>query len=116
MMTPKRHIVGIVALVPPLLLSGASRTRQAPPFADGPRVIRVNQLGYLPNAPKTAVMCVLADSTAAAASPPATVSFSVQDTTGRQALAPRNATAAGAFGPCAETYRLDFSAVRTPGR
>ena len=113
MMTPTQRLVGFLALVPPLLLSG---TRRAPPPAEGTRVIRVNQLGYLPNAPKTAVMCVLADSVPGVAGPPASVSFTVQDTTGRQVLAPRTTAATGPFGPCAETYRLDFSAVRTPGR
>ena len=79
-------------------------------------VIRVNQLGYLPNGPKTAVLCVVADTTAGTARPAAsTVTFSVEDTSGKRVLARRRANAAGSFGPCAQTYRLDFSSLRTPG-
>jgi hypothetical protein len=60
-------------------------------------------------------MCVLPDSQPGAA-PAASISFTVQDTTGRVALAARRAANAGAFGPCAATYRLDFSTLRRPGR
>lgn len=69
--------------------------------------IRVNQVGYLIDAPKVAVLCALA--------PRAVTTFDVIDAAGRQVLTPRRATASGAFGPCVETYRLDFSALRTPG-
>jgi len=69
--------------------------------------IRVNLVGYLPDAPKVAVVCALA--------PRPVTSFDVVDTTGRVVLAARPATPSGAFGPCVETYRLDFSALRTPG-
>jgi hypothetical protein len=62
-------------------------------------------------------MCVTADSTPGAAAAVASpITFVVQDTTGRQALGARRASSAGAFGPCAQTYRLDFSSLRTPGR
>src|SRR5688500_2259170 len=87
-----------------------------PPAGSPPSVIRINQLGYLPNGSKTAVMCVVADSQAGTPAAPASVSFAVEDTTGRQALSPRTARASGAFGPCTQTYRLDFSALRRPGR
>ena len=70
--------------------------------------IRVNQVGYLADAPKVAVLCALA---------PRTVStFDVIDARDRRALGPKRVIAAGAFGPCVETYRLDFSALRTAGR
>src|SRR5262245_37375499 len=79
-------------------------------------VIRVNQLGYLPNGPKTAVMCVVAESAAGASrTTPRSISFSVQDTTGKAVLAGRRANASGPFGPCADTYRLNFSSLRTAG-
>jgi hypothetical protein len=84
--------------------------------APGSGVIRVNQLGYLPNGPKTAIMCVVADTTPGASrSAPASVRFSVEDPTGKTVLARRRANATGSFGPCVETYRLDFSSMRTPG-
>lgn len=73
-------------------------------------VIRVNQLGYLPGDHKVAVMCALQ----AAAAPVRT--FSVRDASGRTVLVDRPAIASGSFGPCAETYRLDFSALRRAGR
>ena len=70
--------------------------------------IRINQLGYLPAAPKTAVACSL-DSTSIA-------TFTVQNNSGRVVFGPRKAVASSSFGPCASTHRLDFSGLRTPGR
>ena len=72
----------------------------------GNDVIRINQLGYLPNAPKTAVFCSLTKQELK--------TFRVSDTSGRKVLE-RSAQAAKPFGPCATIYRLDFSAIRTPG-
>ncbi len=77
--------------------------------ADTPSVtIRVNQVGYLPDAPKVAVACVLA--------PRSVREFAVVDEEGRRVFGPRPAEAARGFGPCAATYRLDFSALRRAGR
>jgi hypothetical protein len=84
------------------------------PAAAPALAIRINQLGYLPNAPKTAVACALADSSAGAPSP--AVTFVIRDTSGRVVQPPRSARSDGAFGPCAATYRLGFSAIRAPGR
>jgi len=70
--------------------------------------IRINQLGYRPDFPKTAVACSL-DSVSIK-------SFTVQDESGRVVFGPRPAKPSGAFGPCAMTHRLDFSALRKPGR
>ncbi len=78
---------------------------QAPGTPDD--AIRINQVGYLPDAPKVAVVCALA--------PRAVTAFEVVDASGRRVLGPKRATAHGAWGPCAETYRLDFSALRAPG-
>ena len=69
-------------------------------------VIRINQLGYLPDAPKVAVLCSL--------TPLDVRDFTVEDTGGRRVLQ-RSATAAKPFGPCVANYRLDFSTVKTPG-
>ncbi len=69
--------------------------------------IRVNQVGYLPDAPKVAVVCALA--------PRAVADFEVVNQAGKRVFGPKPATAAGKFGPCAATYRLDFSALQTPG-
>ena len=70
-------------------------------------VVRTNQVGYLPDGRKVAVVCVLRAERFA--------SFTVQDDAGRTVHGPAAAGEAGAFGPCARTYRLDFSGVRTPG-
>lgn len=69
-------------------------------------VIRVNQLGYLPDAPKVAVFCSLTKREIS--------NFRVADDNGRIVLE-RAARPAKPFGPCATTYRLDFSSVKTPG-
>ncbi|HKJ91845.1 MAG TPA: glycoside hydrolase family 9 protein [Longimicrobiales bacterium] len=68
--------------------------------------IRVNLLGYLPAAPKVAVVCSVA--------PLSLDHFTVVDADGRS-VGGGEAEKAGAFGPCRETYRLDFSAVRREG-
>lgn len=69
--------------------------------------IRVNQLGYLPDAPKVAVVCALA--------PREITTFRVIDDRQRTVLGPRAADPAGPFGPCAATYRLDFGTLRQAG-
>ncbi len=69
-------------------------------------LIRINQLGYLPDAPKVAVFCSLA--------PTELRDFVVTDTAGRKILQ-RPATLAKPFGPCVANYRLDLSAVKKPG-
>lgn len=88
-----------------LFLAGPSRSagdRQDPAL-----FIRINQIGYAPDAPKVAVACALA---------PLTLErFTVTDTTGQPVFGPRPALPAGGLGPCVETYRLDFSPLRTPG-
>jgi len=87
-----------------LALAAALLVAVTPPTA----VVRVNQLGYLPGGPKAAVACVL-DSTRL-------TRFHVEDARGRVVLRARRPREAGAFGPCARTYRLDFTALRRPGR
>ena len=69
-------------------------------------VIRINQLGYLPDAPKTGVFCSLKRTEL--------TTFRVTDANGTKVLE-RAAQLAKPFGPCATMYRLDFSSIRTPG-
>ena len=69
-------------------------------------VIRVNQLGYLPDAPKVAVYCSLVKRDLS--------TFRVSDVSGK-AVFEHSAQAEKPFGPCATTYRLDFSSIRKPG-
>src|SRR5574342_395401 len=92
-----------------LLVIGSACYAAPTPVQPGapPVVIRVNQIGYLPEAPKVAVVCALERRTIA--------TFRVADARARTVLGPSPARPTGAFGPCVETYRLDFSAVRVPG-
>ena len=77
------------------------------PQGDTTVAIRVNQLGYQPDARKVAVVCALA--------PRVITSFRIIDRRNRAVFGPSAAEAAGPFGPCAATYRLDFGALRRPG-
>ena len=74
----------------------------------GGDAIRVNQLGYLPDAPKVAVICVLSSARYD--------TFTVLDEQGRTVFGPAAALDAGAFGPCATTARLDFTALHRTGQ
>jgi endoglucanase len=80
----------------------------APPAADSGAFVRVNQVGYRPADPKVAVVCALR--------PVGLTTFSVEDAAGRRVLGPRSVKPDAPFGPCVETYRLDFGALRAPGR
>jgi hypothetical protein len=82
---------------------------QALPLAtDSVAFVRVNQLGYLPDAPKVAVVCALRSISIAR--------FTVEDERGRVVLGPLPARRDGALAGCTETWRLDFSALRRAGR
>ncbi|HEY3287800.1 MAG TPA: glycoside hydrolase family 9 protein [Gemmatimonadaceae bacterium] len=98
--------LSFVPVVPLLLalkpLTGAAQGGGTPDDA-----IRVNQVGYLPDAPKVAVVCALA--------PRALDAFEVRNAAGKRVFGPKPARATGKFGPCAETYQLDFTALRDGG-
>ncbi len=87
---------------------GNSTSAQQQPPSTQKAFIRINQLGYVPHSPKIAVACSL-DSTIIR-------TFTVQNREGRIVFGPRQAESSGAFGPCASTHRLDFSALTAPGR
>ncbi len=74
---------------------------------DSSSFIRVNQVGYLPDAPKIAVICSL-DSTTF-------TTFKVVDVKGRTVYGPAAAQSAGSFAACRTTFRLDFSELRRAG-
>jgi len=78
--------------------------------ADSTDVLRVNQVGYLPDAPKVAVLCTLGDAPSSRYT-----RFVVRDAAGRTALGPRRVPPDSPFGPCRRTWRLDFSALRRAG-
>ena len=75
---------------------------------DSSSYIRVNQVGYLPAAPKIAVICSL-DSASFD-------SFRILDSRGMTVFGPARAEATGSFAACKSTYRLNFSAFRREGR
>ncbi len=69
--------------------------------------IRVNQVGYLPDGLKVAVVCALEARDVD--------EFDVVDASGARVYGPKPAERAPGFGPCVETYRLDFSDLRREG-
>ena len=71
-----------------------------------PAVIRTNQLGYLPDAPKIAVFCALQNMELR--------EFVMTGPAGDTVLV-RPVVPAKPFGPCVTNYRLDFSSVRKAG-
>ena len=73
-----------------------------------PAVIRVNQLGYLPDAPKVAVVCGLQRFREP-------LDRFIVTGGGGKIVLERSASPAKPFGPCVEAYRLDFSSLRAEG-
>jgi len=73
----------------------------APATSPGDVWLRVNLIGYLPDDPKIAIL---------SSATPLTGRFEVGD------FAADIGPDAGAWGPFAHNYRLDFSALRAPGR
>ena len=102
--------MGGVGYVIPALVA-ASLLHATRPLLSRPQepalVIRVNHIGFLPAGPKVAVACAL---TAVVLE-----EFRVGDMVGVPVLGPFKAEPRGPFGACKETYRLDFSQLRTPG-
>jgi endoglucanase len=96
----------ILALV--LILVALAQPGLAQPIPPARSFIRINQLGYVPESPKTAVLCSL-DRIAIR-------TFTIQDAFGRVVLGPRKTVSSGPFGPCMATSRLSFTSLRKPGR
>jgi hypothetical protein len=69
--------------------------------------VRINLLGYLPDGPKAAVLCIREGAL------PGT--FTVQTASSEVVFGPAQVTAQGSFGPCAETARLVFDQLQHPG-
>jgi hypothetical protein len=99
-----------------LALSLAAPSLSVVPLSATPRAnaadtatsyIRINQVGYLPESRKVAVICSL--------QPRQFRQFSVVDERGRRVLGPERAQADRPFGPCLATHRLDFSRLRAEG-
>lgn len=71
--------------------------------------IRINQLGYTPEGTKVAVWCNKSTGTIR--------TFQLIDANTRKAVFSGNAGKAfGSYGPFRQTYRLNFSSFKTPGR
>ena len=102
------RIVRQFALASLIALAASPVGAQHAASSDSAAFVRVNQVGYLPDAPKVAVVCAL--------QPVALDRFTVEDDRGRVVLGPLRARRDGALGPCVETWRLDFGAVKRAGR
>jgi len=81
----------------------------APQRAEETAAIRTNQLGYLPQGAKVAVLCSLEPR-------PEVETFFVLAESGDTAFGPLPAEPAGELGPCEAGFRLDFSALGEEGR
>ena len=69
-------------------------------------VIRINQLGYLPDSPKVAVYCATTKRELS--------TFRVSDAAGKTVFE-HSAEGTKPFGPCVTIYRLSFSSITKPG-
>ena len=102
---PVAVLAAVLAAVSTAVLATPLQLAAAP--ADSSTVfVRVNQLGYAPDAPKVAVACALGHQSLA--------TFELRDA-GDAVILRGKARAAPPFASCARTWRLDFSAVRVPG-
>ena len=71
--------------------------------------IRINQLGYATNGVKVPILC--------SKQPFAVKNFVVIDmASGAKVFTGTTGKSFGAYGPFRDTYRLDFSALKKPGR
>lgn len=71
--------------------------------------IRINLLGYRPDGPKTAIWCSKEDQIIASF-------YVIEVSSGATVFKGNTGPAAGAYGPFVQTYRLNFSRLRKPGR
>jgi hypothetical protein len=92
----------------PAAAAGSGIALEAGMRTDSISFIRINQLGYLPDGPKVAVVCSLEARDFGA--------FEVVNEAGRRVFGPAQASKEAGFGPCETTHRLDFSALQQPGR
>ncbi|GAB2657707.1 glycoside hydrolase family 9 protein [Flavihumibacter cheonanensis] len=88
-----------------LLFIGWMATQQSNPTS----WIRINQLGYLPQGTKAAVWASKENQSIS--------TFQLVDVaTGKKVFTGKAGTAFGAYGPFQQSYRLNFSAFKKPGR
>ncbi|QNF34813.1 glycoside hydrolase family 9 protein [Adhaeribacter swui] len=98
-----RNIIAFSVLV--LFFFSTGCTKQINPEA----WIRINQLGYRPSSPKVAVRCAKSDE--------ALTDFELIDVqTDKVVFTGKTGKAYGSYGPFAQTYRLNFSEYKKPGK
>ncbi len=76
--------------------------------------IRINQLGYTPNGVKVAVWCTRNQS--AVYRQPSTIRWQLMETRTHKIMATGEGKAFSAYGPFTQSYRLNFSYFKKPGR
>lgn len=108
-----KQIILSLLIIPQLLITSGSRSGDTPApsaflWRSAPPVVRINQIGYLPSGVKVAVWGGPADVVVR--------EFSLIDSaSGKSVFTGFPARAYGPYGPFGQTYRLNFSAFRTPG-
>src|SRR5215207_10954610 len=81
----------------------------SPAKPEGKTWIRINYLGYLPNGIKVAVWCAKENTSIQ--------NFELVDSaTGKVVFKSPAGKAFGAYGPFTQTYRLNFSSFKKPGK
>lgn len=92
-----------------LLVVSSALTSFTPQPREANAWIRINLLGYLPDGHKTAVWCSKQDQIIASF-------YVIEVSSGATVLKGNTSPALGAYGPFAQTYRLNFSRLKKPGR
>ncbi|HET8737538.1 MAG TPA: glycoside hydrolase family 9 protein [Pricia sp.] len=105
----KKYLYHLIGFVCALLVGNPYTLFSQNPEGPAVGVIRINQLGYMPESIKVAVFGSKNDSKIE--------SFSLHDAaTGKEVFTSKNPRAKGAYGPFKSTYRLHFSDFDIPGK
>ncbi|MBO9565890.1 MAG: glycoside hydrolase family 9 protein [Niastella sp.] len=92
-----------------LLVISSGLTAFSPPPRETDAWIRINLLGYLPDGHKTAIWCSKRDQIIASF-------YVIEVSTGVTVLKGNTGPAMGGYGPFEQTYRINFSRLKKPGR
>lgn len=88
---------------------GSGLTSFSPPPREADAWIRINLLGYLPDGHKTAIWCGKHDQIIASF-------YVIEVSSGATVLKGNTGPSMGGYGPFEQTYRINFSRLKKPGR